>query len=172
MTATFERTGTSQEATDDELRRLLGLPLVRTVVYEHGEFTEACKACGHVPPTSIPPELPPGEPVVDVVQDPRALRTAARTVAWLVDVLDQRRPPKQVVNLAVPEVLRYLRAVPTGPSGLRGGARLLSARASQPHEGAVEVAAMIRLGGRLRAMAASFVLAGLDAWTCTTVRIL
>ena len=110
--------------------------------------------------------------MVDVVPDRAAFKAVLRTVVLLVDVLDQRRPAKCLGDLVEPLVLRYLRAVPAGMDGLRGGVRLLSFHPAQPREGAVEVAATIRLRGRRRALAASFELAGIDRWVCQTVRIL
>ncbi|GAA1858252.1 hypothetical protein GCM10009836_43060 [Pseudonocardia ailaonensis] len=168
-----------QDETDQELRHLLGLQPVRTVIYDGGGFIEVCTHCGHLPPVKVPPSLPPGEPTRDVVADPAALAAATRTVGGLVDVLDQRRPPKQLAELAAPQVLRYLRAVPTRRSGGRGGVRLLSLRCSQPHEEAVEVAGSVRVAGRPRALAASFIPAGPGPfvrrptrWVCSTIRIL
>ncbi|WP_214368328.1 Rv3235 family protein [Pseudonocardia sp. H11422] len=156
----------------DTLRRVLGLRPVRTVVFDGENFLDPCPTCGHRAPAGAPPELPPGEPVTEVPLDHAAIRQAHRTVAMLVEVLDQRRPAKQLTDLVALRVLRYLRAVPVEASGLRGGARLLSFHPSQPHEGAVEVAGSIRLRGRRRAMAASFTLVDLDRWLCSTIRIL
>ncbi|WP_345421179.1 Rv3235 family protein [Pseudonocardia xishanensis] len=104
------------------------------------------------------------------MQDADALHSAAQTVAMLVDVLDQRRSPRQVRDLVHPRVLRYLRALPADGIGSHGGARLLSVRPVQPNEGAVEVAASVRLRGQRRALVASFELA--DRWICETVRVL
>ncbi|GAA2884025.1 hypothetical protein GCM10010472_47640 [Pseudonocardia halophobica] len=159
-----------QETPQDEnmLRRVLGLRPVRTVVFDGEDFLDPCPTCGH----RAPAELPSGDPVTDVVLDRVAIGQAQRTVAMVVEVLDQRRPVKQLTDLVAPRVLRYLRAVPVEPCGLRGGARLLSFHPSQPHEGAVEVAGSVRLRGRRRALAASFTLLGLDRWVCSTIRIL
>jgi hypothetical protein len=173
MTTTFDDKEIHQDTDEEALRRLLGLGPARTVVYDDGELIERCPECGHwPPPIHEPVPLPPGEPVTDVVPDLSAMRAAVRTVRLLVDVLDQRRQPKQVADLAHPRVLRYLRAVPVLAGGMRGGARLLSVRPVQLHEGAVEVAGSIRLAGRRRAIAASFEPAGMDGWVCSTLRIL
>ncbi|GAA1860271.1 hypothetical protein GCM10009836_45520 [Pseudonocardia ailaonensis] len=109
-------------------------------VWDGYDLLEPCWECGHHLVLGIPAALPEGEPVVDVVPDRVALGIAARTVAMLVDVLDQRRPPRQVGDLVHPRVLRYLRAVPAEVTGSHGGARLLSVRAVQPHDGVLEVA--------------------------------
>jgi len=120
-----------------------------------------CETCGHQTPLAAPPRRPEGAPVVDVVADPSALRIAAATVRMLVDVLDQRRPPHQLRELAHPRVLRYLHALPSDALGSRGGARLLSLRAAQPHEGSVEVAASARLWNRWD-----------YRWRCQTFRVM
>lgn len=166
MTTVFrEQKETSQENREEELRRLRP---VRAVLDQ--DVVGRCPMCGHHLGAVEP--LLPVDPVVDVVPNRAAFRAALRTVVLLVDVLDQRRPPKHLDDLVEPLVLRYLRAVPTGVDGLRGGARLLTFHPAQPHEGAVEVTATIRVRGRRRALAASFELAGIDRWVCRTVRIL
>ncbi|GAA4535298.1 Rv3235 family protein [Pseudonocardia xishanensis] len=160
----------SEETTQDALRQ--ALDPVRAWVWDGRELLPTCPTCGHRPDLPPPAPLPEGEPVIDVVADRAALREAARMVALLVDVMDQRRPPRQVRDLVHPRVLRYVAAVPADGSGSRGGARLLSVHPVQPHEGAVEVAAMIRLRGRRRALAASFEASGAAGWMCTTIRVL
>jgi hypothetical protein len=169
MSQTLDHKETPQ---DDTLRRVLGLRPVRTVVFDGEDFLDPCPTCGHLAQADAPAELPPGDPVNDVPLDRVAVGQAHQTVTKLVEVLDQRRPAKQLTDLVAPRVLRYLRVVPVEASGLRGGARLLSFHPSQPHEGAVEVAGSVRLRGRRRALAASFTLAELDRWFCSTIRIL
>ncbi|MFC5948379.1 Rv3235 family protein [Pseudonocardia lutea] len=169
MTQTLDHQETPH---DNTLRRVLGLRPARAVVFDGEDFLDPCPTCGHRAPDVVPPELPPGDPVADVVLDRAAVGQAHRTVAMLMEVLDQRRPATQLADLVAPRVLRYLRAVPVEASGLRGGARLLNFHPSQPHEGAVEVAGSVRLWGCRRALAASFTLVGLDRWMCSTIRIL
>jgi hypothetical protein len=137
-----------EETAEDVLRQALGLAPSRTYIWNGQDLLAPCEMCGHHPIYEAPAPLPQGDPVVDVVQDVEALRTAARTVALVVDVLDQSRSPRQVRDLVDPRVLRYLQAVPADGNGSHGGARLLSVRPVQPHEGAVEVAASIRPQGR------------------------
>jgi hypothetical protein len=118
MTTTFDDKEIHQDTDEEALRRFLWLGSDRTVLYDHGELIERCPECGHWPrPIHAPAPLPPGEPVTDVVPDVSAMRAAVWTVRLLVDVLDQRRPPKQVAELAHPRVLRYMRAVPVGAGG-------------------------------------------------------
>ncbi|GAA1251814.1 hypothetical protein GCM10009609_13960 [Pseudonocardia aurantiaca] len=133
-------------------------------MFDGEDFLEPCPTCGHRPPA----ELPPGDPVTDVPVDRAAVARAHRTVAMLLQVLDQRRPAKHIADLVAQRVLRYLRAVPVEASGLRGGGRLLSCYPSQPHEGVVEIAGSVRLRGQRRALAASFTRAGLDRYMCST----
>ncbi|MCE3554518.1 Rv3235 family protein [Pseudonocardia sp. RS11V-5] len=160
----------SEETTQDILRTALGLKPSYRYVWDGQDLLVPCEMCGHHPVVEEPAPLPAGDLVVDVVQDRAVLRAASTTVAMLVDVLDQRRSPRQVRDLVDPRVLRYLAALPVDPTGSHGGARLLTLRAVQPHEGAVEVAASIRLRGRRRALAASFELG--KWWVCETIRVL
>jgi len=93
-------------------------------------------------------------------------------VAALVEVIDQRRPVRQVADFVHPRVLRYLHTLPVDRGGSDGGARLLSLRAVQSHEGAVELAGTVRVRGRRRALAASAALTPGYVWACQTFRIL
>jgi hypothetical protein len=160
--------------TRDALREQLRLPRLRNVVWDNTELLEPCPSCGHWEHLDEPAALPVGPLVEDVRPDRSALLAAAWTVALMVEVLDRRRPAKQITGLVRPRVQRYVAAtmVPVGRGGACGGARLLSVHPRQPHEGAVEVAASLRLQGRRRAMAVSFILSGVDSWVCETVRIL
>jgi len=157
-----------EEITQDILRQALGLTPRRSYLWTGTDLHGPCKECG-CSPIPRPAAFPHGDPVADVVPNREALKEASVTVVMLVDLLDQRRPPRLVRDRVHPRVLRYLQAVPTDARGSRG-ARLLSVHPVQPHEGAVEVAATIRLRGRPRALAASFELG--DSWICQTIRIL
>ena len=154
-------------------RAVPGRPTFGTVRSE-GTIERTCPTCGHAWPNEDATDqlLAPQEPVVDVVPDPVAIRSAFRVLAMMMEVLDGRRPVRQMTSLAAPWVIRYLRAIPLGPGSVPGGARVLSFHPSQPHEGSVEVAASVRLRGRRRAVAASFELTGLEDWVCDTLRIL
>ncbi|GAA1828821.1 hypothetical protein GCM10009836_03270 [Pseudonocardia ailaonensis] len=172
MSTTVDREEIRRELTQDELREQLRIPVLRTVVLDGRELSEPCQHCGHWEhqhEKAVPVAWPL---VADVEPDPAALRTAVRTVGLLVDVLAQRRAAKQLAELAEPMVLRYIAAVRPLRGGNNGGARLLRVHPAQPHEGAVEVAALVRLGGRFRALAASFTPAESGQWVCRTVRIL
>ncbi|WP_345424263.1 Rv3235 family protein, partial [Pseudonocardia xishanensis] len=145
---------------------------LQTVVWDNAELLEPCPSCGHWEHLDEPAAPAMGPVVQDVRLDRSAVLVAAWTLTLVVEVLDGRRPARQIRGLVEPRVLRYLAAVPAGRRGSCAGARLLSVHPSQPHEGAVEVAASLRLAGRRRAMAASFFLSGVDSWLCETVRIL
>ncbi|MCF7550919.1 Rv3235 family protein [Pseudonocardia sp. WMMC193] len=159
-----------EETTQDILRGALGLTPRHRYIWDGKDLIEPCGECGHNPILYVPAPLPAGDPVTDVVPDPEALREASVTVTMLVEVLDQRRAARQVRDRVHPRVLPYLQAVPADAIGSHGAARLLHVRPVQPHEGAVEVAATIRLRGRRRALAASFELH--NSWICQPIRIL
>ncbi|SDG81671.1 Rv3235 family protein [Pseudonocardia oroxyli] len=158
--------------TQNRLRRALGLPTAGGYLWDGHTLHAACQTCGQLPPLQPPPAPPPGRPVVDIVPDHDALQTAARIVAALVEVIDQRRPVKQVADFVHPRVLRYVHTLPVDHGGSRGGARLLTLHAAQPNEGAVEIAASVRARGRRRALAASVALTSDYVWACQTFRIL
>ena len=134
---------TSKKITQDVLRRALGLPADWSYVWDVTCMLPARPAairrrsqhrrdCPRAPPWSTSSPIRP----LCVLPPP--------PLGMLVDVLDQRRPPHQLRELAHPRVLRYLKALPSDALGSRGGARLLSPRAARPHEGSVEVAASVR----------------------------
>jgi hypothetical protein len=89
-----------------------------------------------------------------------------------MEVLDGRRPWRQVAHLAVPEVGRYLRAAPVDPRLGAGVAKVVSFHPSQPHRCRIETASSLQIRGRRRALAATFQIAGQGEWICTMVRIL
>ncbi|GAA4557695.1 hypothetical protein [Pseudonocardia xishanensis] len=103
-----------QDQTHNLLRRALGLPTAGGYIWDGQDLHGPCEACGRQAQLTAPPPLPEGTPVVDLVPDPHALDTAARTVRMLVDVLDQRRPPHQLRERVHPRVLRYVNALPSG----------------------------------------------------------
>ncbi|GAA2849537.1 hypothetical protein GCM10010472_03170 [Pseudonocardia halophobica] len=161
-----------EEHTQDLLRRALGLPVRRPYIWDGQDLHAPCVTCGHQSLPEHTRPIPQGTPVVDFVPDLAALRTAAVTTAMVVEVIDRRRPRRHIRDQVTPEVLRYIEALPTDGHGMRGGARLLRLHARQPHRGAVEVAATIRLAGRLRAVAASFGRSWDGQWQCESARVL
>ncbi|MFR9806516.1 hypothetical protein ACL02T_30130 [Pseudonocardia sp. RS010] len=131
MTITY----VSEETTQDILRQALGLAPKRAYLWNGQDLLAPCQECGHHPIFEEPASLPAGDPVVDVVQDQAALQEAARTVAMLVDVLDQRRSPRQMRDLVNPRVLRYMHAAPADATGSRGVTSRSSVRSRPPAPG-------------------------------------
>lgn len=130
------------------LRRALGLPAEHRYIWDGRELDGPCEHCGRTAQLQPPPPLPPGEPVVDVVPDPRLPRRAAHLVALTLQVIDRRRPERHIADRVHPRVLRYVRFLAADAATAVGGARLISSRAMQPYEGALELAASVRLRGR------------------------
>jgi hypothetical protein len=117
-------------------------------------------------PTALPvqrflarPPIPPPVPIPDDLPfDPVAYTTARRTLSLILEVLDRRRPLTHLHPVLTPHTVRYMRVVTERlPSTTRrGDARLLSIRMCQPSANVAEVAAVCKLGGRPRALAARF----------------
>lgn len=127
------------------------------------------------PPPAGPPRPTPlvAPPVWEPEETERAARpAAARVLRLALEVLDGRRPASQLAAHLEPRALRYWRAAlpasrPAVPS------RLLRLVLCVPATGVAEVAAVCRIGGRVRALAARFEQAGADRtrWRCTVVRL-
>ncbi|MCF7553760.1 Rv3235 family protein [Pseudonocardia sp. WMMC193] len=130
---------------------------------------QICPTCGQIAERT---PVPVGPLVRDLVPSADAIRTAFRTLALLMEVLDGRRPWRQVAHLAVPEVGRYLRAAPVDPRLVAGAAKVVSFHPSQPHRCRIETASSLQIRGRRRALAATFQVTGEGEWICTMVRIL
>lgn len=92
----------------------------------------------------------------------------------VVEVVDGRRPLRQLNGLVGPRVLRYVTAAVLAPSPRRAPAKLTSVHVCMPARDAAEVTAVCRLGGRVRAIAARLDLDGPSpgTWTCTALRVL
>lgn len=107
------------------------------------------------PPSPEPVPVPVPE---DLPFDPAAYATAYRALSLMLEVLDRRRPLLQLRPMLTPQAFRYLGVVvdwlPT--TAQRGNARVLSIRMCQPRDDVAEIAAVCKLGGRIRAMAARF----------------
>lgn len=137
-----------------------------------------CPQCGHdltesaaaqIAARSAPALL--GEITADVTRDPAVGPRARRVLVTLLEAFDGRRPYSQMVALATPQVIRYLR-VAAELYRRESPSRVLSCHVSQPHEGAAEVAALCRIGRRARALAARFELAEAGDWRCIALRVL
>jgi hypothetical protein len=125
------------------------------------------------PPASAPVEVPQGLPF-----DRAACATAHRTLTLILEVLDRRRPLVQLSPVLAPPAFRYLGVVTDWlpSSAHRGDARVLSIRMCQPRADVAEVAAVCRLGGRVRALAARFerhhdAVDGGLRWRCAVIHL-
>ncbi|SDH18765.1 Rv3235 family protein [Pseudonocardia oroxyli] len=132
----------------------------------------ACPTCGHVAEPTPETVGSAGPLVSDLVPSAGVVRTVFRTLVLLMEVLDGRRPWRQVAHLAVPEVGRYLRAAPVDPRLGVGAAKVVSFHPSQPHRCRIETASSVQIRGRRRALAAKFEITGQGEWICTMIRIL
>ncbi|MEK6442517.1 Rv3235 family protein [Pseudonocardia sp. T1-2H] len=103
-----------------------------------------------------------------------ARRRAGTTMRLVVEVVDGRRPVRQLHGLVGPRVLRYVTAAILAPHARRATARLTSVHVSLPARDCAEVTAVCSMGGRVRAIAARFELGGPlpGEWTCTALRVL
>ncbi|MGM0724200.1 MAG: Rv3235 family protein, partial [Actinomycetota bacterium] len=107
---------------------------------------QPCPTCGHIAEQDPEPTVSVGPLVRDLIPSSDAVRTAFRTLALLMEVLDGRRPWRQVAHLAVPEVGRYLRAAPVDPRLAAGAAKVVSFHPSQPHRCRIETASSLQVG--------------------------
>jgi hypothetical protein len=131
------------------------------------------------------PTAPVGLPSPDGAPEIAALRRRAGYVLRLaLEVLDGRRPLTHLTPYLDPSALRYVRAALAQRPAARPASRMTSLHASRPSPNAVEVAAVYRLGGRARALAARFEgpvddgtasanrTADPADWRCVTLRLL
>ena len=125
-------------------------------------------------PTAVAPTTE--NPWPDGPREVGALRERSGQVLRLVlEVLDGRRPLTHLGPHLEPPALRYVRAAHAQRPALRQPSRMTSLHVSRPCAGAVEVAAVYRLGGRVRALAARFEGSVADeppSWRCVTLRLL
>lgn len=134
----------------------------------------ACPHCGGI--VTFPEPRPDVRPDVRIVPPVISFDAApvhepvARVLGTLLEVLDGRRPADQLHAVADPVVVRYARAARPTRRPQRV-ARVLSLRVSRPAEHAAEAAAVISLGGRVRAMASRFEQSP-RGWRCAALRIL
>lgn len=129
-----------------------------------------CGGTGRAPRPAVPAVVaaPPLVVVAPVVTDAERV-AVARMMAAVCEVLDGRRPVAQL--RAEAPVLRYLSAARSTRPRTAGATRVLTVRASRPAREALEVAAVLRVDGRPRAVAAR--LDGpADRWMLSAVRIL
>ena len=122
------------------------------------------------PPRPIPVVAPP---TWETEETERAARLAAvRVLRLALEVLDGRRPATQLAAHLEPRAVRYWRAaLPASRPALPS--RLLRLVLCVPAAGVAEVAAVCRIGGRVRALATRFeqVEAEPTRWRCTVIRL-
>ncbi|MGQ0574725.1 MAG: Rv3235 family protein [Pseudonocardia sp.] len=127
-------------------------------------------------PTAVTPTRPAaprpdtGGELDEFEREDRLHEIAVAVLRLLLEVLDGHRPPGQLTEHLTRPALRHLRA-----AGLRGSgrSRLTSMRVCRPARHAAEVAAVYRLDGRARAVAARFERTGRgrDGWRCVALRL-
>lgn len=143
------------------------IPRLRLVHYEPDPEEEAGVATRPLRTAAIPRPAPAPLPTPP---DERVSQHIQLVLRLALEVLDGRRPVAQLGAFVDPSTLRYLRA-----AGRRGSgpSRLTSLRMCRPRPDAVEVAAVYRVDGRARALAARF--EQLDdrseSWRCVAVRL-
>ena len=115
----------------------------------------------------VEPPQPFVPPALDAVG---VRRTVGTTLRLAVEVFDGRRPPEQLATRLDPGTLGRWRAA---RACRRSAAvsRVLRLRLCLPHAEAAEVAAVCRIDGRVRALAARFERHG-PAWTCTLLQLI
>jgi hypothetical protein len=117
-----------------------------------------------------PGTSPPPEPFVAPPVDTAGVRRSVGTTLRLaVEVLDGKRPPEQLATRLDPGTLGRWRAA-RACRRTSAVSRLLRLRVCCPHAEAAEVAAVCRVDGRVRALAARFERRG-PAWTCTLLQL-
>ena len=97
-------------------------------------------------------------------------RTVGTTLRLAVEVFDGRRPPEQLATRLDPAALGRWRAA-RAARRTSTASRVLRLRLCLPHAEAAEVAAVCRIDGRVRALAARFERHG-PAWTCTLLQLI
>ncbi len=110
----------------------------------------------------------PVHPTEDLPHDPAARLAAYLVLRVIVEVLDGRRRPAQLADLATRSVTCSVRVA----ASRLPCAHLSSVRLFQPHPRAVEIAAVCRSGERSVAIAARLDEARHTGWRCTAFRLI
>ncbi|MCE3550185.1 Rv3235 family protein [Pseudonocardia sp. RS11V-5] len=123
--------------------------------------------------TRLPAGTPDGRGRRERERAVAARRRAELVVRTALEVLDGRRPVRQLAPYAAPVVLRYVNAgVPRRGYTTAAGASLRSLHLSLPTRTAAEVAAVCRFGAKVRALAARLELTGQGEWRCVALRVI
>jgi Family of unknown function (DUF6459) len=141
----------------------LATPTVRMLRYEPAPGSHAAL------PARRRVVVPPEPYVLPALDEPLVRGAVGSTLRLAIEVLDGRRTPDQLETRLDPSPLGYWRAE---AARKRSGAasRVLRLRVFLPHPDAAEVAAVCRIDGRVRALAARFERRG-PAWCCTVLRL-
>jgi hypothetical protein len=128
--------------------------------------------------SSTDPVRPPGDSSTDPVspvRPPTSEQAAAlitTVVRALLEVLEGRRPPRQLAPMLEPGVLDQLETLVSLGARRMGnnGLRLYKVRVCLPHASAIEGCAVVRAGHRFRALAIRLEY-GSPRWKCTALRL-
>ena len=146
------------------MTRTLVAPRVQRLRYEPAPGTRALRPARHR-------VVRPPDPVPLAVPDERAVRRAVGvTLRVAIEALDGRRTFDQLAAHLTPGPMGYWRAE-TARRRSGGSSRVLRLRIFLPHPGAAEVAAVCRVDGQVRALAARFECCE-ARWQCTVLRLL
>ncbi len=142
---------------------MLAVPTVHRLRYEPAPGRRAPAAAGL---RVVAPPLPFVLPEQD---EAPVRRSVGGILQRAIEVLDGRRAPEHLEALLASDVLGYWRAE---AARKRAGtaSRMLRMRVFLPHPDAAEVAAVCRVDGRVRALAARFERRG-PTWCCTVLRL-
>ncbi len=141
----------------------LTTPRVRRLRYEPNPGSRA-------PCTPRWRDVTPPEPYVPPPLDEPAVRRAVGSTLQLVfEVFDGHRTPDHLEGRLDPDPLGYWRAK-AARRGSGGASKVLRLRVFLPHPDAAEVAAVCRIDGRVRALAARFERRG-TGWCVTVLRL-
>lgn len=156
-------------------------PRIRRIAYEPATAQPppsvvACPHCGATvevgPAMAAVEEGDAGRATVPVdLPDAGTVRVpVARILRLVLEVIDGRRPARQLDGVVAPSVLRYARAAHVAQRPTRVS-RLQSLRVCRPTEQTLEAAAVVAFGQRVRAVAARFEHEQ-NRWRCHALRIL
>jgi hypothetical protein len=140
---------------DDELATVIALPAAPTLPFEDPQSSETTD---FAPQPTRRADLP----------DPT--RWAGRLVQATLEVLAGRRPLQQLMPYTDERVYIQLTGRLRRRTGPSSPPMLCSVHACEPRDGVAEVCAVVRHGGRVRAVAAR--LEGFDGrWRCTALQL-
>lgn len=166
----------NREAAEMETLEECG-PRIRRAPYEpeivHRAAADArCPTCGTALAEPAPQQHDvPTVYAVEPRNDPAVALRFQRLVVLILEAFDGSRSTRQLESVLAAPALRYLKAV--APARRPGRAtRLKSVRVYQPTSDSAEVAAVVFIAGRPRALVARFDRNDTDQWQCAALRML